>query len=124
MCTENHHKEGSFGNHINWIDIIIDKDKSSDALLMKIHNSHWTVGGMGLTGVIIRCSIQPKNYVSWINQKNIVNNNLEETINSFHDHKNSTYSVAWIDCLASGDSFGRSILMLGEHVEKMNLIAN
>ena len=58
---KNHHKEGSFGNHINWIDIIIDKDKiircspNENSQLF-----HWTVGGMGLTGVIIRCSIQLK----------------------------------------------------------------
>ena len=120
---KNHHKEGSFGNHINWIDIIIDNDKvircSSN------HNSelfHWTVGGMGLTGVIIRCSIQLKKIeTGWIKQKNIINNNLEETIQSFYENQNATYSVAWIDCLANGKLFGRSILMLGEHVKKKEI---
>ena len=33
------------------------------------------------------------------------------------------YSVAWIDCLATCKSFGRSILMLGEHATE-NEISN
>ena len=72
---------------------------------------------MGLTGIIIRCSIKLKKVESgWISQKNIINKNLDETIKSFYEHEDSTYSVAWIDCFAV--VFGRSILMLGEHVKK------
>jgi FAD/FMN-containing dehydrogenase len=33
----------------------------------------------------------------------------------FDANTESTYSVAWIDCLKTGKHFGRSILMLGEH---------
>ena len=119
---KNHHKEGSFGNYINWIEIIVNNKiiKCSPNKNSKLF--HWTIGGMGLTGIIIRCSIKLKKVESgWIRQKNIVNNNLDETIKSFYEHENSTYSVAWIDCFATGKSFGRSILMLGEHVKKNKL---
>jgi FAD/FMN-containing dehydrogenase len=114
---KNHHLEGSFGNHVNWFDIVNEKNeivrcsKSENADLF-----HWTIGGMGLTGVIVRCSIQLKKIESgWIKQRVIVNHNLKDTLQSFYDRQNATYSVAWIDCLAQGKSFGRSILMLGEH---------
>jgi FAD/FMN-containing dehydrogenase len=114
---KNHHLEGSFGNHINWIDIV--NDKNEIIRCSKSENTdlfHWTIGGMGLTGVIVRCSIQLKKIESgWIKQKTIVNHNFNETLQSFYDHQDATYSVAWIDCLATGKSFGRSILMLGEH---------
>jgi decaprenylphospho-beta-D-ribofuranose 2-oxidase len=117
---KNHHKEGSFGNYVNWIEII--NQKSEVIRCSRSENSelfHWSVGGMGLTGVIIRCSIQLKRVESgWIKQKTIVNNNLKETLQSFSKHQESTYTVAWLDCLANGKSFGRSILMLGDHADR------
>jgi len=120
---KNHHKEGSFGNYVNWIEIVNHKNeimRCSPTENTELFN--WTKGGMGLTGVIVRCSIQLKKVESgWIRQKNIVNKNLDETLQSFYDHQDSTYSVAWIDCLAVGKSFGQSILMLGEHAKKDDL---
>ncbi|MDC0590731.1 FAD-binding oxidoreductase [Gammaproteobacteria bacterium] len=120
---KNHHNEGSFGNHVNWIEVFNDKNeviRCSPSKNSKLF--HWTIGGMGLTGVIIRCSIQLKKVESgWIKQQTIVNNNLNETLQSFYEHQEATYSVAWIDCLANGKSFGRSILMLGEHAQENEL---
>ena len=122
---KNHHAEGSFGNCVNWIEIITEKNevircsKEKNADLF-----NWTIGGMGLTGIILKCSVQLKKVeTGWVNQTVIVNNNFEETLKSFNEHYNTLYSVAWIDCLAKGESFGRSILMLGEHA-KLGEIAN
>ncbi len=120
---KNHHKEGSFGNYVNWIEIINEKNEIIRCSPME--NSelfYWTIGGMGLTGIILRCSIQLKKVESgWIKKQIIANNNLNETLQSFYEHQDSTYSVAWMDCLANGNSFGRSILMLGEHAQKNEL---
>ncbi len=117
---KNHHKDGSFGNFVNWIDLINEDNqvlrcsRSENADLFR-----WTIGGMGLTGVILRCSIQLKKIESgWIKQRSVINNNLSESLKSFHENKDAQYSVAWIDCLATGKSFGRSILLLGEHAKK------
>ena len=114
---KNHHLDGSFGNHVNWIEII--NDDNDIVRCSKSENSdlfNWTIGGMGLTGIIIRCSLQLKKVESgWIKQRTITNQNFDDTLQSFYDHIDSTYSVAWIDCLATGKSFGRSILMIGEH---------
>jgi len=114
---KNHHVEGSFGNYVNWIDLI---DQNNELIrCSQTENSklfHWTIGGLGLTGVILRCSIKLKKIeTGWINQNTIVNKNLAETLKSFDQHYNATYSVAWIDCISKSRSFGRSILMLGEH---------
>jgi hypothetical protein len=55
---------------------------------------------------------------AYIRQRVIKTKNLEETIESFETNKHWTYSVAWIDCLAKGNSLGRSALILGEHATK------
>jgi FAD/FMN-containing dehydrogenase len=47
--------------------------------------------------------------------------NLDEALALFASHDSATYSVAWIDCLARGDSLGRSLLMLGEHDQQGDL---
>ena len=119
---KNHHKEGSFGNYVNWIEIL---NQNNQIIRCSLYENpelfRWTIGGMGLTGIIIRCSIQLKKVeTGWIKQQTIVNNNLNETLQSFYKHQDATYSVAWIDCLASGKSFGRSILMLENMLKRMS----
>ena len=120
---KNHHNEGSFYNFINWIELI---DKNNDVLrISKDSNKElfdWTVGGMGLTGFIYRVSFNLKKVESsWIKQRSIITKNLEETLDVFDKVHESTYSVAWIDCLSVGKKLGRSIVITGEHAEKKDL---
>lgn len=120
---KNHHCEGSFGDYVNWIELL-DKDnqivRCSPSLNSELFK--WTIGGMGLTGVIIKCSLRLRKIGSgWIRQKTVANSNLNDTLESFSTYENTTYSVAWIDCLSRGRSFGRSILMLGEHADADSL---
>ena len=39
----------------------------------------------------------------------------------FEAAQDATYSVAWIDCLGTGGSLGRSLLMVGEHAARSDL---
>lgn len=114
---KNHHTEGSFGNFVNWIELIDGEGKIHRCSSRENEDLYgWTLGGMGLTGVISRCSIQLKPVESgWIKQKIVINKNLEDTLKAFDEFKDSNYSVAWIDCLSKGKNLGRSVLMLGEH---------
>ena len=62
-----------------------------------------TCGGMGLTGIISRVKFRLKKIeTSYIRQKQIKAENLEELIRLFDEYKHYTYSVAWIDCLKKG----------------------
>ena len=114
---KNHHIAGSFGKYVNWIDLINNNNEIVRCSLSENKELfNWTIGGMGLTGIILRASINLRKIESgWIEQRNIVNSNLSETLSSFYKYKKSDYLVAWIDCLSSGKSLGRSILMVGEH---------
>jgi decaprenylphospho-beta-D-ribofuranose 2-oxidase len=116
---KNHHVAGTFGQHVASITILLGTGEvvtASPAQLPDLF--HATCGGMGLTGVILTATIQliPVKSV-FINQKTIKASSLEEACEAFEASSTSSYSVAWIDCLAKGQNFGRSVLMLGEHAD-------
>lgn len=120
---KNHHKDGSFSKYINWIDLIC-----SDGNIKRCSKSenqdlfNWTIGGMGLTGIIIKASIKLKKIeTSWIKKKTLVAKNLDEAIDIFEKNMHYTYTVAWIDSLKKGSSAGRSIIFLGEHARIKDL---
>ena len=120
---KNHHKDGSFGNYIEWLDIITS-DGEIVRCSRKINSEvfNWTIGGMGLTGIILRVAfyLHPVT-TSWIKQKTIPAKNIDHTIEIFEENLDSTYSVAWIDCLSKGNKLGRSLVMLGEHANISDL---
>ena len=56
---KNHAKKGSFGHHINWIDLLIDSEEIIRC--SRKENPDYfkaTIGGIGLSGVILACEIQ------------------------------------------------------------------
>jgi decaprenylphospho-beta-D-ribofuranose 2-oxidase len=120
---KNHHKDGSFGGYIDWIDILVGDGsikRCSNAENTELFN--WTIGGMGLTGVILRAAIRLRRVPSaWIKKHTIVADNIAHVIEIFERSDSATYSVAWIDCLQKGSALGRSIVMLGEHAELIDV---
>lgn len=114
---KNHHVDGSFSNHVLEMDVLLANGETLTCSYNVNSDLFWaTCGGMGLTGIITRVKFDLKKIeTSYIKQKQIKAKNLEEVIHLFDEYKQYTYSVAWIDCLKKGNSFGRSILMLGEH---------
>ncbi|MEM7183492.1 MAG: FAD-binding oxidoreductase [Spirochaetota bacterium] len=121
---KNHHKEGSFSDHIVFFHILL-----ADGSIAKCSHTEnqelfrATCGGMGLTGVILDVAFRMKPIQSaYIEETIIKAQNLLEVLQLFEDYEDTTYSVAWIDCLATGKKLGRSLLMVGEHSEKGGLI--
>jgi hypothetical protein len=77
---------------------------------------------MGLTGVILDATIKLIPISSaLISQQTLKCQSLKDVYESFDENARATYSVAWIDCLKSGKSLGRSVLLLGEHKERGKL---
>ncbi|WP_343674561.1 FAD-binding oxidoreductase [Chitinophaga sp.] len=122
---KNHHAEGSFSNHIIDMDVITGKKETLTCSKHVLPDLFWaTCGGMGLTGIITRVKFSLKKIeTAYIKQKQIKARNLDELIRLFEEYNGYTYSMAWIDCLQKGDSFGRGILIVGEHATKEELNA-
>ncbi|MBP8231427.1 MAG: FAD-binding oxidoreductase [Rhizorhabdus sp.] len=122
---KNHHGEGSFRRHVAWFDLL-GPDGVERRCSHEDHAElfHWTIGGMGLTGTILRAAVRLRPVESaWIRQRTIATSSLAETMDAFEASADATYSVAWIDTLATARSLGRSILMLGEHARAEELPA-
>ncbi len=114
---KNHHVDGSFSRHIRSMSVLTGLGQVITCSPDSYSDLFWaTCGGMGLTGIVLQVEFNLKRIsTAYIRQKQIKARNLDEVMDLFESHSNSTYSVAWIDCLKGGDQFGRSILMLGEH---------
>ena len=120
---KNHHNSGTFGQHVKSISMLLGTGEVVTTSHVKNFDLfHATCGGMGLTGVILRATIQliPVRS-SLINQKMIKADCIEVACETFEENFAATYSVAWIDCLTKGKSLGRSVLILGEHAENGGL---
>jgi decaprenylphospho-beta-D-ribofuranose 2-oxidase len=72
---------------------------------------------MGLTGIVTRATVALTPIpTSWIAETRLRTADLDETMASMTaDDRRHRYSVAWIDCLARGRRFGRSVVMWGDH---------
>lgn len=117
---KNHHREGSFSDHLASVEVMLPNGEVT-ACSKKENNELFkaTCGGMGLTGFILNATLRMKKIeTAFIKQKTLRAGNLDEIMDLFEGHKESSYSVAWIDCLAGGGRLGRGILMLGEHAER------
>lgn len=114
---KNHHAEGCFSEYVIEFKLMIENGDIITCSREENTDKFWaTIGGMGLTGIILTAKFKLKNIESaYIRQESIKAENLDEIFQLFEDSESWTYTVAWIDCLQKGKNIGRSILMRGEH---------
>ena len=122
---KNHFSKGSFGNFVKSIKLI---DGNGEIQMLKNVQSNqknrkkfWaTVGGMGLTGVIIEATISLIDIdTSYIKIKTEKFKTFNKLLNSMKKEiYKSEYTVAWID---STSSKGRGIIFSGNHLKKKYL---
>jgi FAD/FMN-containing dehydrogenase len=77
---------------------------------------------MGLTGTLLEVTFRMLSVrTSRIVQEAVRAPNLAAAIDVFEAGVKRTYSVAWIDCLATGADLGRSVIIFGEHAAPEDL---
>lgn len=115
---KNHHREGSFCEHVVAFSLITPSGERIEASPRENADVFWaTAGGMGLTGVAVRATlrlirVETSRMRVDTERTSDLDDVLARMTSTDEDYR---YSVAWIDCLARGGSLGRSVLMRGEH---------
>ncbi|GAB6042115.1 FAD-binding protein [Endothiovibrio diazotrophicus] len=114
---KNHHLDGSFCDHVEELRLMLaDGEAVTCSRDENPQLFHATCGGMGLTGVILDVTFRLRPLPGpRIAETTLKAAHLEEALALFDRYASTTYSVAWIDCLARGARLGRSLIMLGEH---------
>jgi len=120
---KNHHAEGCFSEYVTEFDLLNENGEVLKCSREENSEKFWaTIGGMGLTGIILSAKFKLKNIeTAYIRQESIKAENLDEIFQLFDESEDWTYNVAWIDCLQKGKNIGRSILMRGEHALKAEI---
>lgn len=114
---KNHHKYGTFGDHVQRITII--RTDGTEIQCGPNLRADWfaaTVGGIGLTGLITEAEIQLRRVPGpWLETETVPFSNLDEFFAlSTESDAEWENSVSWIDCVASGN--GRGLFMRGNPV--------
>lgn len=117
---KNHITQGSFGRHVQWIDLRV---ASGDVLRVSRSENpeifFATLGGIGLTGIILRACVRlravPGQAMRVTGQRR---SSLESMLEAFAElPAEDDYAVAWLDCVARGKHMGRGIFESARHVE-------
>lgn len=118
---KNHHRDGSIGRHVDSITMItgtgeVTVTHPGDDLFSA------TVGGMGLTGIILEVSLRMVRITSpLLAVDTFRTEDLAGTLAHMTTHDaDYRYSVSWVD-LAHGSRPGRGVVTLGEHATEGDL---
>lgn len=121
---KNHVHDGAFSNHLRSFLLTLASGETVECSREKNTDLFWaTIGGMGLTGFIseVEFTLRPIQ-TAYICSHSVKAKNLDDAIALFTQYESQyQYSAAWIDCLASGRSLGRSIITFGNHAEASEL---
>jgi len=115
---KNHHRRGTFGCHVESFALL--RSDGREYRCSAADNPQLfaaTIGGMGLTGLILTATIRLMRVTSL---------DIDETVRPFRNLAEyfdlaeaadaaNEYAVAWIDQLAAGRGAGRGLLLTGNH---------
>lgn len=115
---KNHHQFGTFGDYVRRI--VVMRTDGEIIECAPDFRSEWfaaTVGGIGLTGVILAASIQLRRVGGpWLDTETLPYSNLEEFFQLSEESAHSwEHTVSWIDCITAGG--GRGIFLRGRHAD-------
>jgi FAD/FMN-containing dehydrogenase len=122
---KNHHCAGTIGCHTTQFELL--RSDGSRLICSPEQNAEWyaaTIGGLGLTGIILWAEIQLKKIgSSKIALDTLTFRSLTEFLNLTKESEQAgfDYTVAWVDCLSGRNV--RGIFYRGKHADTGELAA-
>lgn len=117
---KNHHFDGSFGQHVLSMTVMLSSGEV--VTLSPEVRPAWfwaTVGGMGLTCVVLDATIQMLRIESSrvrVETERLPDfDSVVDAMSSDGADDTYRYSVSWVDLVATGKSLGRGVLTRGDH---------
>lgn len=115
---KNHHRAGTFGRHVTRLALErSDRPQTQCSMASNAELFRATVGGLGLTGLILWADIQLRPIVSSRMDSETIRFHCLDEFFSFSEESDETheYTVAWVDCTARGSALGRGWFFRGNH---------
>ena len=113
---KNHDKHGAFGDHVAWIDLLCaDGETRRVSATQNAALFAATIGGMGMTGIVRRAGFRLLPGTGHVAVETQRIDDLEMFFAAFEEARaKATFSVGWIDALASGRKLGRGVFETAE----------
>ena len=115
---KNHHVDGCFGTHVESLRLatgngeVLHCSREENADLFRS-----TLGGMGLTGVILStCFWLTRIQSEYLHAETVPTEDLEATMETLADSRGWRYNVAWLDSTAIGGKLGRGLVSRGDFI--------
>jgi decaprenylphospho-beta-D-ribofuranose 2-oxidase len=115
---KNHPGAGSFGQHVLWLSLLRSDGAVTQLSAGQDPDGFWaTIGGMGLTGVILQAAIQLQRVeTGWATRRRHRTRSLDETIEVLRslaarqELDPELHVVGWLDTHAPGRRLGRAVV--------------
>ena len=120
---KNHDRVGSFGDHLDWIELMLPGGEVVRVSQQQPDLFEATIGGIGLTGVIVGLGLKMMRVSSAavrVFEQRCPD--LDRFLAALSEARECrAYSVGWIDGLARGKGLGRGILEEADPVENVSI---
>ena len=118
---KNHYSEGSFADSVGWLELLLP---TGDLVTLSRDDNpslfRATIGGIGLTGLIVRASVRLARVRS--SNVRVTERRMSDVVQFMEElefrRKSAPHAVGWIDATARGDALGRGILSYAEPCEE------
>lgn len=117
---KNQHANGNIGHHVHAMALLVADGRVVECSPTKHADLfHATLGGMGLTGIVLEVEFTLSRIASpWIWQETRRIRDVDEFEQALVEAAPRwPFTMGWLDCLSSGKTFGRGLMMSGRWAE-------